>query len=202
MHQVVCQSWGQILTDSEAGYEHSIILVSSDDNSVLMSISMLGQIKMRGLWPGACGRACSNLFGFALPWKPMNARDGAMHETHALSRFASSSLQHQPCTLASTQHAPSCAASYHASSVFFVNPLSYFADLIRRLRCFWQLLMSRHASSQRSAPSGLNDLGRRLILAQLRAVTAAFDAPLSSILNALRSHRGTSGMNRRRMRRL
>ena len=78
---------GLILTDSEAGYGHSIILVNSDDNSDLLSTSMLGRVTMRGVRRGARGGSCSNLFGVALPWKPMNPRESGTHETHALSRL-------------------------------------------------------------------------------------------------------------------
>lgn len=39
---------GQILTDSEAGYGHSIILVSSDDNSNLIVASIVGGLELCG----------------------------------------------------------------------------------------------------------------------------------------------------------
>lgn len=74
-----------ILTDSEAGYGHSIILVSSDDNSDLIVASMLNRLELCGVGPDARGGAW-NLFGaIALPWQP--SAEG--HETHALSRFSS-----------------------------------------------------------------------------------------------------------------
>jgi hypothetical protein len=52
-----------ILTDNEAGYGHSIILVSSDDKSDLIVVSMMGWLEFCRVGPDARGGACSNLFG-------------------------------------------------------------------------------------------------------------------------------------------